>query len=219
LLSADQTTTRFQVRLHALGTAEVAQAAERLLALGEHHMGPEYRLQVTGSLYYLARDSNQLVRQQIQSFALSFFLVGALMAFSVGSLRAGIVAMIPNVLPIVITAGLLGWLGIDLSTGTAMIAAAAMGLVVDDTIHYIGAFRKNALSSLNLADAAQRTTRSTGPALIANNLVLVAGFWVGVAGSFLPTIYFSMFTGVAMLLALLYDLLVTPACLLLLVRR
>lgn len=219
LLSQDQTAARLQVRLHAVGTAEVVATTQRLKRLAEEHLGPEYRVQLTGPLYYLARDSNHLVRQQVQSFAVSFLLVGALMALAVGSGRIGAVALVPNVLPIAMTAGLLGFLDIDLSTGTAMIAAAAMGLVVDDTIHYIGAFRQNLGRTGDSVAAVRETTVETGPALVANNLVLVAGFWVGIAGSFLPTIYFSLFTGVALVLALLCDLLVTPACLTLLKRR
>ncbi|GBD27517.1 hypothetical protein HRbin30_02868 [bacterium HR30] len=219
LISPEQTVARIQVRLRAVGTADVVATAERLMNLAQLHLGPTYEFRPTGPLYYLARDSNQLVRQQLQSFAVSFVLVGLLMALSVGSVRIGAVALVPNILPIAMTAGLLGFLGIDLSTGTAMIAAAAMGLVVDDTIHYIGAFRQNLRRNEGPFEAARRTTLETGPALVANNLVLVAGFWVGVAGSFLPTIYFSLFTGVALILALLCDLLVTPACLVLLTRR
>jgi predicted RND superfamily exporter protein len=94
-----------------------------------------------------------------------------------------------------------------------MIAAAAMGLVVDDTIHYVSAFQTAQARASLPTIAARRATIAVGPALIANNLVIVAGFWVGLAGSFLPTVYFSLFTGVSMILALLYDLWVTPACL------
>ncbi|MCX8071296.1 MAG: MMPL family transporter [Candidatus Binatia bacterium] len=218
LISTDQTATRVQVRLSALGTAPTSETAERLLASAQRVLGPQYEVRVTGPLYHMARDSNRLVRQQVQSFALSFVLVGLLMAIALGSVQMGVVALVPNILPILATAGLLGLLNIDLSTGTAMIAAAAMGLVVDDTVHYIGAFGVN-LSDTEPRSATQRTTLETGPALVANNLVVVAGFWVGVAGSFLPTIYFSLFTGVSLLLALMYDLLVTPACLLVLLRR
>ncbi len=219
LISADQTLTRIQVRLRAVGTAEVMATTDRLLSLAQVQLGPEYHVHATGPLYFLARDSNQLVRQQLQSFGLSFLLVGLLMTVAVGSVRFGAVALVPNILPIAMTAGLLGFLQIDLSTGTAMIAAAAMGLVVDDTIHYIGAFRQNLGRTKDPVAAAWQTTLGTGPALVANNVVLVAGFWVGIAGSFLPTLYFSLFTGVTLLLALLCDLLVTPACLVLLTRK
>lgn len=213
LLSSDQTAARIQVRLRAAGTADIAAVAERFLASARAQMGPDYTVHITGALYALAQDSNELVRQLAGSFAASFFLVGVLVAWGVGSLRVGAIALIPNLLPIGMTIGLLGWAGIDLSTGTAMIAAAAMGLVVDDTIHYVSAFQTAQARASLPTIAARRATIAVGPALIANNLVIVAGFWVGLAGSFLPTVYFSLFTGVSMILALLYDLWVTPACL------
>jgi len=119
--------------------------------------------------------------------------------------------VIPNVMPIVWTGGMMGAFGIDLSTGTTMIASAVIGLVVDDTIHYLDTFDRAYTG--DAAAAVWQTTNGVGTALLMNNLLLVLGFWVGCFGSFKPTIYFSLFSGVTLLTALICDLFLTPACL------
>ena len=111
----------------------------------------------------------------------------------------------------------MGYLGIDLSTGTAMIASVVIGLAVDDTIHYLTRFQRE--QSRGTVDAIHATTTGIGNALLISSVVLVIGFWVGALGSFKPTIYFSLLTGVTMVGALICDLLVLPATLVLLDRR
>jgi predicted RND superfamily exporter protein len=98
-----------------------------------------------------------------------------------------------------------------------MIASSVIGLVVDDTIHYMTHYTR--VDRGDAAAAIHDTAREIGPALFLNNLVLVLGFWVGCFGSFKPTIYFSLLSGVTMISALLCDLYVTPACLTLFERR
>jgi predicted RND superfamily exporter protein len=129
------------------------------------------------------------------------------------SFRIMALSIIPNVIPIVWTGGLMGALGIDLSTGTTMIASVVIGIAVDDTIHYLTRFRREQWRGT--PEAVRTTTTGTGRALVISSVVLVIGFWVGALGSFKPTIYFSLLTGITMISALFCDLLVLPASLLL----
>jgi predicted RND superfamily exporter protein len=131
--------------------------------------------------------------------------------------RLTFIALVPNLMPIAWTGGLMGTFGIDLSIGTAMIASAVIGLIVDDTIHYMTHYTR--IYRGDPTEAIRHTTAEIGPALFLNNAVLVLGFWVGCFGSFKPTIYFSLLSGVTIVSALLCDLLVTPACLNLFDRR
>jgi len=110
-------------------------------------------------------------------------------------------------------------LGIDLSTGTAMIGSVVIGLAVDDTIHYLARFRRERRNDRDTATAIRATTLGTGRILTMTSVVLAVGFWVGALGSFTPTIYFSLFSGITMMVALLCDLLVLPAALMLLGGR
>ncbi len=217
LITSDLRTTRVSVRIHAVGTAIAAPLAQRILEEGQRIFGADYRVSPTGAFYHVAVDSNRLVADQVSSFGSGliavFLAIGALFR----SLKPTIIAMIPNVIPIVWTAGLMGAFGIDLSTGTAMIASAVIGLVVDDTIHYLSEFYRS--YSGDAVAAVRHTTNGIGSALVLNNLALVLGFWVGCFGSFKPTIYFSLLSGVTMINAMICDLFVTPACLILFDRR
>jgi len=211
LIAEDFTAARLNVRLHAVGTAEVSPLAAAVLADGRRLLGDDYDIQATGAFYRVAEDSNSLVSSQVRSFGwaigLVFLAIGALFR----SWRMVTVAVIPNVMPIIWTGGMMGVLGIDLSTGTTMIASAVIGLVVDDTIHFLTEFDR--VYTGDPAAAVWKTTTGVGTALLMNNLLLVLGFWVGCFGSFKPTIYFSLFSGVTLLTALICDLFLTPACL------
>jgi predicted RND superfamily exporter protein len=131
--------------------------------------------------------------------------------------RLTLISLVPNVMPIAWTLGVMGLVGIDLSTGTAMIASSVIGLVVDDTIHYLVHYQRSYLGDARAA--VRETTTAVGAPLLINNVVLVLGFWVGCFGSFKPTIYFSLLSGITMITALVCDLFVTPALLVLQGRR
>jgi len=212
LISPNFTQARVSVRTHALGTAVAAPLADHIATSAGAIFGSDYTIVTTGAFHRVAQDSNRLVIAQVRSFSIALLLVFVAIGLLFRSPRLALLSLIPNCMPIVWTAGLMGVLGIDLSTGTAMIASAVIGLVVDDTIHYLTGFYRN------LGDgpeaAVRRTTNGIGVALVMNNLVLVLGFWVGAFGSFMPTIYFSLLSGITMLSALVCDMLVTPAALL-----
>lgn len=217
MIAADFTRVRFNVRIRAVGTAVAAPLAEAILSDGRRLFGEAYDVAVTGAFYNVATTSNQLVEAQVSSFGLALVLVVLAIGVLFRSLRLTFIALIPNVMPIIWTAGMMGFLGIDLSTGTAMIASAVIGLVVDDTIHYLDHFTHVYRGDPD--EAVRRTTTEVGAPLLVNNLVLVLGFWVGCFGSFKPTIYFSLLSGITMITALVCDLFVTPACLKLITPR
>jgi predicted RND superfamily exporter protein len=217
LIAPDFTRARFNVRVRAVGTAIAAPLADAILADGRRLFGDAYDISATGAFYQVARDSNRLVASQVSSFGLALALVVIAIGALFRSARLTFIALVPNLMPIAWTGGLMGALGIDLSTGTAMIASAVIGVIVDDTIHYMTDYTR--VYRGDPAEAIRHTTTGIGPALLLNNLVLVLGFWVGCFGSFKPTIYFSLLSGITMITAMLCDLFVTPACLMLFDRR
>jgi len=217
LIAPDFTSARFNVRIRAVGTAIAAPLADAILADAGRVFGEDYTVSATGAFHHVAQDSNRLVTAQVRSFGLALGMVVVSIGVLFRSVRLTFIALIPNLMPIAWTGGLMGAFGIDLSIGTAMIASAVIGLIVDDTIHYMTHYTR--VYRGDPAEAIRRTTAEKGPALLVNNLVLALGFWVGCFGSFKPTIYFSLLSGVTILSALLCDLLVTPACLNLFDRR
>jgi len=214
--NADQTRLRLSVRTPVLGTADLAALINDIENLAKRGLGHPYALTPTGEAYQLAIDSNQLVRNLASSFSLSLAMILTAILVMFRSLKLLSVALIPNLIPLLWTFGLMGFLNIDLSTGTAMIAAVAIGLTVDSTIHYLAAYQRDNRDGINTA--IRRTTTTTGQALSISALVLFFGFAAGGASSFLPTVYFSLLTGTTMLGALICDLVVLPAGLVLMDR-
>ncbi|MDF7806739.1 MMPL family transporter [Pontiellaceae bacterium B12219] len=200
---------RAQVHLGDIGSARAAEINDRMMELAGIEMGDGWSVEPTGDYYQMVRDSNQLVATLLKSFALSLFVVMGSTCLLFGSIRVLIPAFIPNILPVIWGAGLMGLLGIDLSTGTTMVAAVVIGLAVDDTIHYLHHFQS--FKHLPIREATRSTTQRIGHALTASTIVLVGGFWMGAFGSFIPTNTFALLTGCMMISALLCDLLVLPA--------
>ena len=156
-------------------------------------------------------ESNHLVASQVKSFAIALILILLAIGVVFRSIKFVGLAIIPNVIPLLMTASIMGFFAIDLSTGTAMIASVVIGIAVDDTIHYLSAFQKSFKGDCD--QAIRNTTRSTGYALTSTTLALSLGFWVAMFGSFQPTVYFALLSGLTMWFALACDLLVLPACL------
>jgi predicted RND superfamily exporter protein len=217
LVTADLRAARVSIRMHAVGTAEAEPLVKRIVAEGRRAFGADYTVTPTGAFYHVTVDSNRLVTDQVRSFGIGLLTVFLAIGLLFRSGKPTLISLVPNVMPIVWTGGLMGFLGIDLSSGTAMIASAVIGLVVDDTIHYLADYYRSYAG--DAAAAIRHTTTGIGAALVMNNLALVFGFWVGALGSFKPTIYFSLLSGATMISAMICDLFVTPACLLLFDRR
>lgn len=213
LLSADQRVARISLQLPSMGSQEAVALATRLQHQGEKQLDGRYRLTPTGSFFQIASDSNHLVSDLLRSFLLSLSLVMLSILVLLRSLPLTLLAMIPNLVPILWAVGAMGYAGIDLSTGTAMIGAVVIGLAVDDSIHYLVHYRR--VFGGDVIQAVRATTTGTGRALTISSFALAVGFWVGCFGSFWPTIYFSLLVGGTLIAALLCDLLLLPACLIL----
>ena len=213
LINPKFTTLRINVRIKAIGSADAADLVSRIEQLAERELGNNYELWPTGDFYQVVVDSNRLVSNVVRSFCLSLSMVLAAIFILFRSFKLLAMALIPNLVPLAWTGGMMGYLHIDLSTGTAMIAAVVIGLTVDSTIHYLARFQREYQGDSK--ESVTITTTATGRALTISALVLFLGFSVGGLSSFLPTIYFSLLTGVTMLGALVCDLLVLPASLIL----
>jgi uncharacterized protein len=204
-----------QLRLSARVTA---MRSDQLLALADTVLQQaaqrQLQVQMTGSNYLLAQMSRTLVQTQTRTFGLATVLVLGSIALALRSWKLGCIAALPNILPPLMLFGLMGWCGIAVSTATAMIASVVLGLIVDDTIHLLHRYTSERAAGYAPLPAVERSLRSTGRALLSTTLILTLGFWVGVFGSFQPTVHFSFLTGLTMILALVVELLMTPAVIL-----
>ncbi len=131
--------------------------------------------------------------------------------FLVGSVRMGLISMIPNLAPILITIGIMGWVGVPLDLFTLLIGCIAIGLAVDDTIHFMHNFRRYYEESGDVNEAVRHTLLSAGQAMLFTTLTLSMGFFIYMLSSMTNMILFGLLTGFTILLAFIADVVLAPA--------
>lgn len=211
LASPDFRTMRLTIAVESVGTREGAVLIDSVREAAVEKLGDAYEVSETGGFHRIVAESNHLTASQVKSFgvALAFILLAIGVIFR--SLQFTALAFLPNVTPLLLTAAIMGFGGIDLSTGTSMIASVVIGIAVDDTIHFMAGFRRSYKGDGD--ETIRRTMQSTGRSLVATTLALSLGFWVAIFGSFEPTVLFALLSGITMWFALAFDLVVLPACL------
>jgi len=166
--------------------------------------------QVTGMFVLLANLIHSVVRDQWVTFAAATAGIGLMMFVALRSPVLALLALVPNALPILVVTGLIGWLGLKINLGAAMIAAVSMGLSIDASIHYITFFRRARDAGNSVAEAIALAHQSVGRAMVFSTLAVVVGFLVLVTSEFVPTIYFGTLVSLAMLGGLAGNLVVLP---------
>ncbi|MDH5546158.1 MAG: MMPL family transporter [Gammaproteobacteria bacterium] len=151
-----------------------------------------------------------LFRSQILTLGVVFLAIMLMFMVLFRSIRISVLAIIPNIFAAVFVLGLMGWLGIPLDIMTITIAAITIGIGVDDTIHYVHRFMEEFPKDRNYWASIRRCHSSIGRAMYYTSVTITLGFSILVLSSFVPTIYFGMLTGVAMIVALLANFLLLP---------
>jgi len=173
-------------------------------------------VRLTGISVLVTNSIDAIVTGQIRSLGLAVAIISVIMAVLFQSVRLALLSMIPTVIPILMTLGLMGWAGIPINTATAVISCVAIGIAVDDTIHYMTRFRKEFQNQPDEAVAAFRSLTSAGRALYLTSFILTVGFMVLVFSHFKPIIYFGFLMAVTMISALVGDLILLPVLLMVL---
>ena len=215
VVDLERRTTRVSTRFAGAGRglkwsrgllADVEQACADTL-------GGRAEVRLTGSSVLFVHMDRYLVTGQVRSLVIVLALIAGIMIVLFGSLRVGLLAMIPNVLPIAALLGAMGWLDMPLDGLTVMIACIAIGIGVDDTIHYLVHLRREMRAGADLGTAMTRTIGSVGRAIVFTSVVLALGFGVFCTSDFVGTRNFGLLTALTVLVALVADLLVLPAAL------
>jgi predicted RND superfamily exporter protein len=141
------------------------------------------------------------------------------MILLIGTLRGGLVSMVPNLTPILLTLGLMGWLDYKLDFSTMMIGAIVLGVAVDDTIHFMHVFQRSYRTSGDPVEAVERTLQTTGRAILFTSIVLCVGFSGFTLASMKNLVNTGVLTCFAIAMAFLADVLLAPALMVLILRR
>lgn len=175
-------------------------------------------LTMTGFYALAAHVARLTVETSIRSYVLAFLLITPLMILFIGSLRTGIVSMAPNLMPIAIVMGVMGWVGAPLDVFTVLIGGIALGLVVDDTLHILHGFRSHFVVSQDVEQAIAETMRTTGRALLFTTIVLTSAFSIYGFASAETVAHFGLLSALAVFLAFGFDIFLSPALLALVYR-
>jgi predicted RND superfamily exporter protein len=166
---------------------------------------------VTGIPALLSRSIPASLHSMAKSYVIAFMVITLLMIVHAGQVKIGLLSMISNLLPIFMTMGIMGAFSIRLDMSTIMIGSIAIGIVVDDTLHFMYNFKKYFDQTGNAALAIEKTMLGTGRALLLTSMILSAGFFILMTASLSLLIVFGWLTGITIVFALLADFIVNPA--------
>ncbi len=201
------------VRTKLAGSREIEETLERIRTYVRQQFPPKLKVTPTGNLVLLTGTASDIVAGQIESLSLALGVIFVVMSLMFLSTKVGLLAILPNVLPILIFFGLMGWSGIFLNLGTSLIAAIALGIAVDSTIHYMSRLNSELKGAVDQVSAVVGTLRIVGAPIIYATVALFLGFLTFAFSSFVPIQQFGVLTGVTMATALVTNLVLLPAVL------
>lgn len=168
---------------------------------------------VTGSIPLIHRSQEQLLEDLFKSYLGAFAVIAIVMIVVLRSFTAGLLVMLPNLLPSVVVLGALGWAGISIEVGSIMTASAALGIAVDDTLHFVSWYRRALSSGQSRHSAIRSAYERCGPAMMQTSLICGLGLMVFAVSPFAPIARFAWLMGAMLVAAVAADLIVLPALL------
>ena len=201
------------VRTNLSGSRRIEETLALIKAYIAKHFPADVKVHPTGNLVLLSGSTSDIVTGQIESLSLALGVIFVVMALMFLSIKVGFLVILPNVLPIVIFFGVMGWLGILLNIGTSLIAAIALGIAVDSTIHYMARLNLELHGEVEQKAALVRALQTVGAPIIYTTVALFFGFLTFAFSSFVPIQSFGILTGITMVTALGANLVLLPAVL------
>ena len=172
---------------------------------------PDLKVVVTGSLALMMKLSQDMAEAQQKSFSFVIIIISLLMILTLGSLQGGLISIIPNIIPAIVTFGLMGLLKVPLDGDTMVIAPVIIGLAVDDTIHFITHYRDALMEGKDYATAIEDTLKEVGQAITFTSLILGLGFAILSFSDYGGLSKMGTFGSIGIFAALICDLFLLPA--------
>ena len=199
-----------------IGTDKMQIIQERLKAvITKEFPADRYEVSLTGKALVFIKGTNYLIKNLVISLSLAILLIAIFMAWMFRSPQMIFISLIPNMLPLLITAGLMGFLSIPIKPSTILVFSIAFGISVDDTIHFLAKYRQELMANnWNIKPSVYAALRETGVSMFYTSIVLFFGFLVFTLSSFGGTIALGGLVSVTLLLAMVSNLLLLPSLLL-----
>ena len=165
---------------------------------------------MTGTALLVDKNNEFLATNMIIGLSIAFLLIAVLIGFIFKSIRMAFLSIIPNVIPLTIIGGIMGFAGTDINMSTSIIFTIAFGIAVDDTIHFLSKFKIEQRKGKSLIYSLKRTYLSTGKAIILTTLILCGGFISLILSDFKSTFLIGSYVGLILFVAVITDLLLLP---------
>ncbi|MGD9189961.1 MAG: MMPL family transporter [Desulfobacteraceae bacterium] len=209
-MSSDMRQANILMLTHIASSRQFLETKQAILDHVSVDLDSEAIWEVTGLGVVTAASSHLLTMGQVKSLAVSLVLIHLVMVLLFLSVKVGLIAVIPNLFPIVVNFGIMGLFGIPLSVATSLIASIAIGLAVDDTIHYLVRYNSEFKKDLDKDRAMRSTLMAVGRPIIFTSLTIGIGFSVLLFSHFQPTAIFGLLMMITMVCALVGDLILLP---------
>ena len=199
-----------------IGTDKMDIIQERLQAvINKQFPGEKFDVSLTGKALVFLKGTNYLIKNLVISLSLAIILISIFMAWMFRSPQMILISLIPNMLPLLITGGLMGFFDIPIKPSTILVFSIAFGISVDDTIHFLAKYRQELLANnWKVKSAVYSALRETGVSMFYTSIVLFFGFLVFTVSSFGGTIALGGLVSITLLLAMVSNLLLLPSLLL-----
>ena len=219
-MTSDFRQARVLLRVEDFGAKKMLAEGGALKAELDALFPPElgYTTYIAGDAYVASAALDSFIRDLLYSLVMAMGIIFAMMTIVFRSLKMGLISVIPNVTPLVVTFGYMGWAGITLNTTTVIIFAISLGIAVDDTIHFLTRFNEERERREDVREALLYTYFGAGRAILLTSVLLLAGLLMLLLSDFKPTTYFGKLTGLTIAGAVFGDLFMLPPILLLAYR-
>lgn len=215
-LDSTKRLTRITTQVADIGTKEMDRLMAEIKPQIDSIFDPQkYKVTLTGTSVVFLEGTNYLVGDLFSSLLFGVIIISIMMAFMFWSARMVFISFIPNIIPQIMTAGIMGFVDIPLKPSTILVFSIALGITVDNTIHYLAKYRQELkYHNWKIKESALLAIRETGASMVYTSLVLLFGFGCFAASEFEGTRALGVLTAVTLLVAMLTNLLILPALLL-----
>lgn len=211
MVTPDGKQGRLSGKMHDIGSARANQLNAQFRQFTRQRTDPLLlRTHLTGSSLLIDRNNDTLTRDLMEGLLLDLLFIGAIVGLMFRSFRMIVITLLPNVLPILLIGAFMGLAGINLKVSTSIIFTIALGIAIDDTIHFISKFKLELLSGKSVFYAVKRTYLTTGKAVIITSCILMAGFCTLIFSTFDGTFYVGLLISLTLLFAVIADLFLLP---------
>lgn len=208
---------RVSLKMADIGSSRLDSLVNGIIApkIDSIFMDSNMDVNVTGTTLMFIKGNKFLIENLLTSMIIAFFVIAFIMGLLFRNFKMILVSIIPNIIPLLITAGIMGYFGIPLKPSTALIFSIVFGISVDDSIHFLAKYRQELFAKkFNVSEAISKSLKETGSSMIYTSIILFCGFIIFVLSEFGGTVALGMLTSITLFFAMLTNVIVLPALIL-----